>query len=74
MKLDALDVALLAALRQHPRAGNLELSRVTGVARATVSARLQRLEEAGVVTGLSAQVGATVASALGAIEAVQRDL
>ena len=32
--LDALDVALLAALREHPRAGALELSRITGVARA----------------------------------------
>ena len=49
--LDALDVALLAALRQHPRAGALELARITGVARATVSARLQRLEDSGVVTG-----------------------
>ena len=43
--LDDLDVALLAALRDHPRAGSLELSRITGVARATVSARLQRLED-----------------------------
>ena len=41
--LDALDLALLTALREHPRAGALELSRITGVARATVSARLQRL-------------------------------
>ena len=31
-------MALLAALREHPRAGALELSRITGVARATVSA------------------------------------
>ncbi len=49
--LDSLDVDLLAALRSSPRAGVLELARLTGVARATVQARLTRLEEAGVVTG-----------------------
>lgn len=49
--LDALDVDLLAALRAAPRAGVLELARITSVARATVQARLARLEEAGVVTG-----------------------
>ena len=49
--LDALDVALLRAMREHPRAGVLELSRVLGVARATVQARLGRLERSGVVTG-----------------------
>ena len=49
--LDALDVGLLAALRAAPRAGVLELARLTGVARATVQARLGRLEQSGVVTG-----------------------
>jgi DNA-binding Lrp family transcriptional regulator len=83
--LDALDVALLAALREHPRTGALELSRLTGVARATVSARLQRLEDAGVVTGYGPDVDVTAAGfgvqafvtleiAQGAIEDVQRDL
>jgi DNA-binding Lrp family transcriptional regulator len=83
--LDALDVALLAALRDNPRAGALELSRLTGVARATVSARLQRLEDAGVVTGYGPDVDVTAAGfgvqafvtleiAQGAIEDVQRDL
>ena len=48
--LDRLDLALLEALREHPRAGALELSRLTKVARGTVQARLRRLEE-GVVTG-----------------------
>ena len=51
MHLDRLDLALLTALRDHPRAGVLELSRLTQVARATVQARLQRLESSGVVTG-----------------------
>jgi DNA-binding Lrp family transcriptional regulator len=83
--LDALDVALLAALREHPRAGALELSRITGVARATVSSRLQRLEDGGVITGYGPDVDVSAAGfgvqafvtleiAQGAIEDVQRDL
>src|SRR5919112_2319988 len=83
--LDALDVALLAALREHRRAGVLELSRLTGVARGTVSARLQRLEDAGVITGYGPEIDVRAAGfgveafvtleiAQGAIEAVQRDL
>jgi DNA-binding Lrp family transcriptional regulator len=83
--LDALDVALLAALREHRRAGVLELSRITGVARATVSARLQRLEDAGVITGYGPDIDVAAAGfgveafvtleiAQGAIEAVRRDL
>jgi len=50
-ELDGLDVALLTALRDHPRAGELELSRITSVARATVHARLARMEQSGVITG-----------------------
>ena len=83
--LDALDVALLAALRDHPRAGDLELSRITGVARATVTARLERLTAAGVVTGFGPDVDVAAAGfgvhafvtleiAQGAIEAVTQDL
>src|SRR5690348_2085779 len=49
--LDALDVALLEELRREPRAGLLELARRTGGARATATARVQRLERLGVVTG-----------------------
>ena len=83
--LDALDVALLAALREHRRAGVLELSRVTGVARGTVAARLQRLEDSGVVTGYGPDVDVAAAGfgvqafvtleiAQGAIEEVRQDL
>src|SRR3954464_13575592 len=50
-RLDTLDLALLEALTEHPKAGALELSRRLGVARGTVQARLQRLEEFRVVTG-----------------------
>ncbi len=49
--LDELDVALLNALQGHPRAGHLELSRLTGVARATVQSRIEKMESAGVITG-----------------------
>jgi DNA-binding Lrp family transcriptional regulator len=84
-ELDALDVALLEALTVHPRVGALELSRLVGVARATVSSRLQRLEDAGVVTGygpdidlaaagFGVQAYVTLEIAQGAIEAVRADL
>ena len=83
--LDALDVALLAALRDNPRAGALELSRITGVARGTVSARLQRLEDGGVITGYGPDIDLAAAGfgveafvtleiAQGALADVQRDL
>jgi len=55
-RLDALDVDLIARLRAEPRIGMLELSRRAGVARATVQARLHRLEEAGVVTGYGPEI------------------
>ena len=51
MTLDALDVRLLQLLDDHPRIGVLELSRLAGVARATVTARMQRWQAAGIVTG-----------------------
>jgi len=55
-ELDALDVAILAALRASPRAGYLELSRTLGVSRATVQARLDRLEQDGIVSGYGPDV------------------
>lgn len=60
-ELDTLDVSLLAALRASPRAGVLELARLTGVARATVQARMDRLERAGVVTGYGPDVNLAAA-------------
>ena len=84
-RLDALDLALLRALREHPRAGALELSRQLRVARGTVQARLQRLEDSGVVTGygpdvdlaaagFGVQAFVTLEIAQGALEAVTADL
>jgi DNA-binding Lrp family transcriptional regulator len=83
--VDTLDVALLTALREHPRAGDLELSRLTGVARGTVTARLERLERSGVVTGhgpdvdlgaagFGVQAFVTLEIAQGALDAVRCDL
>ncbi|MCW2751307.1 MAG: AsnC family transcriptional regulator [Aeromicrobium sp.] len=49
--MDQLDAALVEAMRANPRVGDLELSRITRVARATVQSRLAKLEAAGVITG-----------------------
>ena len=59
--MDALDLALVAALRERPRAGDLELSRVVKVARATVQSRLAKMEAAGVITGYGPDVDLTAA-------------
>ena len=85
VELDALDVAILSALHQHPRAGVLELSRVTRVARATLQSRLRRLEQSGVVTGYGPDVDlpaagfpvqafVTLEIAQGALDRVAADL
>ena len=49
--LDELDARLLGLLRAEPRVGVLEASRRLGVARGTVQARLDRLQQRGVITG-----------------------
>lgn len=83
--LDALDLALLEALRDRPRAGDLELSRALSVARATVQSRLRRLERTGVVRGWSPQVSLEAAGfgvaafvsleiAQGALDSVREEL
>ena len=83
--LDSLDIALLEALREHPRAGVQEIARMLGVARATATARLQRLEQAGVVTGFGPDIDVAAAGfgvqafvtleiAQGDLEAVRDDL
>jgi DNA-binding Lrp family transcriptional regulator len=85
MQIDKLDLALLEALRANPRAGALRLSQLLKVARATVQARLDRMEQAGVIGGygpdidLSAagygvQAFVTLEIAQGALERVTSDL
>ena len=56
MTIDELDARLIAALREQPRVGLLEISRRLGVARGTVQARLAKLEARGVVTGYGPEV------------------
>src|SRR4051794_28468945 len=55
-QIDQLDVNLIEALREDPRAGLLEISRRLGVARGTVQARLAKLEKRGVVTGYGPEI------------------
>jgi DNA-binding Lrp family transcriptional regulator len=82
---DALDVALLRALHEHPRIGDLELSRTVKVARATVQGRLRRLDEHGVIrdwapsldvaaAGFPVQAFVTLEIAQGALDEVTADL
>lgn len=49
--MDDLDVKLIELFTEEPRIGALEASRRLGVARGTVTARLERLERDGVITG-----------------------
>jgi DNA-binding Lrp family transcriptional regulator len=49
--LDQLDVHIIAELRRHPRTSMADLARSLGVARGTVYARLDRLENTGTISG-----------------------
>lgn len=60
-RLDALDVLLVRTLAAHPRAGFLELARLTKVSRATVQARVNRLEQTGVIVGYGPDLDLTAA-------------
>jgi DNA-binding Lrp family transcriptional regulator len=76
--LDAVDVRLLRLLDENPRISVIELSRLAGVARATVTARMQRWHSAGVVTGYGPQVDLEAAGfpvqALATLEIAQGQL
>lgn len=55
-RLDDLDVALLRLLTEHPRLATLECARRLGVARGTITSRLARMHETGVITGIVPQI------------------
>jgi DNA-binding Lrp family transcriptional regulator len=85
VKVDPLDVALIEALYDNPRVGDLELSRITRVARATVQSRLAKLVESGVITdfgpridlsaaGHSVMAFVTLEIAQGSLDAVRDEL
>ncbi len=84
-QVDQLDLALIEALQHNPRAGVLELSRLTNVARATVQSRLKRMEDSGVITGYGPDISliaaghpvlafVTLEIAQGALDAVTTEL
>ncbi|RMI30947.1 Lrp/AsnC family transcriptional regulator [Nocardia stercoris] len=84
-KLDELDLAILDAMHRYQKAGILELSRRTRVARATVQSRINRMEESGVIASYDPQLDVTAAGfdvqafvtleiAQGALDAVTADL
>lgn len=54
--MDDLDVRLLELFTAEPRLGVLEASRRLRAARGTVTARLERLERTGVITGWAPQL------------------
>src|SRR5689334_16956714 len=54
--IDELDARLIGLLAEEPRLGVLEASRRLGVARGTVQARLDRLQERGVIIGFGPEV------------------
>src|SRR3989440_12110024 len=54
--VDPLDAALIELLATEPRVGVLEASKRLRVARGTVQARLERLQERGVITGYGPEI------------------
>lgn len=68
--MDATDRALIEALRSNARASWAELGRVVGMSGPSVTDRVQRLEQTGVITGYHAAVepsavGLSVAALVG---------
>jgi DNA-binding Lrp family transcriptional regulator len=53
---DRLDADLVHMLAANPRVGLLEIARQLGVARGTVSARLDKLVRRGVITGFGPEI------------------
>lgn len=58
VELDAVDLAILAALQKNARIPNKELADACGVAPSTCLARVRRLRESGVIEGYTALVDA----------------
>jgi DNA-binding Lrp family transcriptional regulator len=54
--MDTLDVNLIELFTAEPKIGALEASRRLGIARGTVTARLERLERDGVITGWAPRI------------------
>ena len=54
MSLDKIDKAILDSLLDDARSSQRKLSRVVGVAQGTITNRIRRMEQNGVITGYSA--------------------
>lgn len=54
--IDALDGRIIRQLAEEPRIGMLELSRRLGIARGTATARLEKLQRRGIVTGFGPDI------------------
>ena len=54
--IDGLDGRIIALLAAEPRIGMLELSRRLGIARGTATARLEKLQQRGIVTGFGPNI------------------
>ncbi|MDJ0959127.1 MAG: Lrp/AsnC family transcriptional regulator [Acidimicrobiia bacterium] len=54
--IDALDGRIIRQLADEPRIGMLELSRRLGIARGTATARLEKLQRRGVITGFGPEI------------------
>jgi len=55
--VDALDAQLVAALRQNARQPITSLAHALGLSRASVYARIERLERSGVIAGYTIRLG-----------------
>lgn len=64
ISIDRLDAELLRRLDENGRIGIAELASQLGVARNTVQARLQRLQDSGIVTGFHATLDLEAAGVL----------
>ena len=71
--LDALDLAILAQLKQDGRMSNLQLSEVIPLSHSAISRRIKRMEESGVIEGYGARINpAAIGQNVRAFAAVQR--
>lgn len=66
MQIDATDTRLLTLLRDNARAPVTELARALGLARTTVQARIERLENSGVIAGYTLRASAATRPILSA--------
>ncbi len=60
MQIDETDRRILTALSDHARRPVADLARDLGLARSTVQARIERMEDTGVIAGYTLRLGGSV--------------